>query len=64
MLILSILFPVLLGLIILLKREFKNRKVLLTLTGAGLAITKGSRITRPVIILVLALLFLKILGII
>ena len=32
--------------------------------GAGLAITKGSRITRPVIILVLALLFLKILGII
>ena len=39
MLILSILFPVLLGLIILLKREFKNRKVLLTLTGAGLAIT-------------------------
>ena len=39
MLILSILFPVLLGLIILLKREFKSRKVLLTLTGAGLAIT-------------------------
>ena len=32
--------------------------------GAGLAITRGSRITRPVIILVLALLFLKILGII
>ena len=32
--------------------------------GAGLAITKGSRITRPVIILVLGLLFLKILGII
>lgn len=32
--------------------------------GAGLAITKGSRITRPVIILVLALLFLKILGVI
>ena len=32
--------------------------------GAGLAISKGSRITRPVIILVLGLLFLKILGII
>ena len=32
--------------------------------GAGLAITKGSRITRPVIILVLVLLFLKILGVI
>lgn len=31
--------------------------------GAGLALTKGSRITRPVIILVLGLLFLKILGI-
>lgn len=31
--------------------------------GAGLALTKGSRITRPVIILVLALLFLKVLGI-
>ena len=31
--------------------------------GAGLAITKGSRITRPVIILVLGLLFMKILGI-
>ena len=32
--------------------------------GAGLAATKGSRITRPIIILVLCLLFLKILGII
>lgn len=32
--------------------------------GAGLAMTKGSRITRPVIILVLCLLFLKVLGII
>ena len=32
--------------------------------GAGLAITKGSRITRPVIILVLGLLFLKIFGVI
>ena len=31
--------------------------------GAGLAMTKGSRITRPVIILVLVLLFLKVLGI-
>lgn len=31
--------------------------------GAGLAMTKGSRITRPVIILVLGLLFLKALGI-
>ena len=31
--------------------------------GAGLAATKGSRITRPIIILVLGLLFLKILGI-
>ena len=31
--------------------------------GAGLAMTKGSRITRPVIILVLGLLFLKVLGI-
>lgn len=31
--------------------------------GAGLALTKGSRITRPVIILVLLLLFLKALGI-
>ncbi len=32
--------------------------------GAGLALTKGSRITRPVILLVLVLLFLKALGII
>ena len=32
--------------------------------GASLALTKGSKITRPVILLVLALLFLKILGII
>ena len=32
--------------------------------GAGLAATKGSRITRPIIILVLGLLFLKILGVI
>lgn len=39
MLILSILFPVLLGLGILLKREFKCRSVLLTLTGIGLAVT-------------------------
>ncbi len=39
MLILSILFPVLLGLGILLKREFKCRSILLTLTGAGLAVT-------------------------
>lgn len=31
--------------------------------GAGLAMTKGSRITRPVIILVLGLLFLKVLGV-
>ena len=31
--------------------------------GSGLAMTKGSRITRPVIILVLVLLFLKVLGI-
>ena len=31
--------------------------------GAGLALTKGSKITRPVIILVLGLLFLKVLGI-
>lgn len=31
--------------------------------GSGLAMTKGSRITRPVILLVLALLFLKVLGI-
>ena len=39
MLLLSILFPVLLGLGILLAREFKNRKALLTLTGAGLIVT-------------------------
>ncbi len=32
--------------------------------GAGLAMTKGSRITRPVIVLVLGLLFLKILGVV
>ena len=31
--------------------------------GAGLAATKGSRITRPIIVLVLCLLFLKIRGI-
>ena len=31
--------------------------------GAGLAMKQGSRITRPVIILVLGLLFLKVLGI-
>ena len=31
--------------------------------GAGLAMTRGSRITRPVILLVLALLALKLLGI-
>lgn len=31
--------------------------------GAGLALSKGSKITRPVIILVLGLLFLKVLGI-
>lgn len=31
--------------------------------GSGLAMTKGSRITRPVIILVLVLLLLKVLGI-
>lgn len=39
MLILSILFPVLLGIGILIKREFKNRVVLLTLTGIGLVVT-------------------------
>ena len=39
MLILSILFPVLLGLGVLMKREIKNRKALLTLTGAGLIVT-------------------------
>ena len=32
--------------------------------GASLALTKGSNITRPVILLVLGLLFLKVLGII
>lgn len=31
--------------------------------GANLALSKGSRITRPVIILVLGLLFLKVMGI-
>jgi len=31
--------------------------------GASLAMTKGSKITRPVILLVLVLLFLKVLGI-
>ncbi len=31
--------------------------------GAGLAMKKGSKITRPVIVLVLVLLFLKIMGI-
>ena len=31
--------------------------------GASLALTRGSKITRPVIVLVLALLFLKVLGI-
>lgn len=31
--------------------------------GASLALTRGSRITRPVILVVLALLFLKVLGI-
>ncbi len=39
MLILSILFPVLLGLGILLKREFKRRRALLTLVSAGLIMT-------------------------
>ena len=39
MLILSILFPVLLGLGILVKREFKSRTVLLVLTGVGLTVT-------------------------
>lgn len=32
--------------------------------GSGLALTRGAKITRPVILLVLALLFLKVLGII
>lgn len=31
--------------------------------GSGLAMKRGSRVTRPVIVLVLALLFLKVLGI-
>lgn len=31
--------------------------------GSGLALSKGSRITRPVILLVLVLLFLKVMGI-
>ncbi|MBR7179479.1 MAG: proton-conducting membrane transporter [Oscillospiraceae bacterium] len=39
MLILSILFPVLLGLGILLKRDWGSRKALLTVTGAGLIAT-------------------------
>ena len=39
MLIFSILFPVLLGLGILLKGSFQSRNMLLTVTGAGLAIT-------------------------
>ena len=39
MLILSILFPVLLGLGILLKREWRSRNALLALTGAGLIAT-------------------------
>jgi len=39
MLILSIVVPVLLGLGILLAREFPSRKLLLTVTGAGLAVT-------------------------
>ena len=39
MLILSILFPVLLGLGILLKRDFKSRRALLLCTGAGLIVT-------------------------
>ena len=32
--------------------------------GSGLALRKGSRIIRPVIVLVLALLFCKVLGIV
>lgn len=32
--------------------------------GASLALTKGSRITRPVILVVLGLLFLKVLGVV
>ena len=39
MLLLSILLPVLLGLGVLLKGEFQKRKVLLTITGAGLVVT-------------------------
>ena len=39
MLILSILFPVVLGLLVLLKREFASRKLLLALTGTGLLVT-------------------------
>ena len=39
MLILSVLFPVLLGLLVLLKREFPSRTALLTVTGAGLTVT-------------------------
>ena len=39
MLILSVLFPVALGLLILLKRVFPKRNVLLALTGAGLVLT-------------------------
>ena len=39
MLVLSILFPVLLGLGILLKKEFKSRTALLAVTGAGLLVT-------------------------
>ena len=39
MLILSILFPMLLGLGILLKRDFRSRKMLLALTGAGLTVS-------------------------
>ena len=39
MLILSILFPMLLGLGVLLKRDFRSRKMLLALTGAGLTVT-------------------------
>ena len=39
MLMLSILLPMLLGLGVLLKDEFKNRNILLTITGAGLLVT-------------------------
>ena len=39
MLMLSILLPMLLGLGVLLKGEFKNRNVLLTITCAGLIVT-------------------------